>query len=160
VLEAIAEGVSFTSLEHSAAADSLAVLRARLPRRERAIAVMRAFGYAGRPYDYNFDFATDKALVCSELVFKSFQPGGEMRGIELPLTRVAGRLMMTPNEIARRFAETRADRERHLDFVLMLDGDEKAGRASHAAEQVFANSWERPKWHIVAQRVAPARRGR
>jgi len=160
VLEAIAEGVSFTSLEHSGAADSLAVLRPRLPKHERAIALMRAFGYAGRPYDYNFDFATDKALVCSELVFKSFQPGEGMRGLELPLARVAGRLMMTPNEIARRFAETRRDRERALDFVLMLDGDEKAGRATRAGEQVFARSWQRPKWHIIAQRVAPAKLGR
>lgn len=160
VLEAIAEGVSFTSLEHSAAADSLAVIRARLPKRERAIALMRAFGYAGRPYDYNFDFATDTALVCSELVFKSFQPGERMRGLALPLERVAGRLMMTPNEMARLFAETRRDRERAFDFVLMLDGDEGAGRAARADEQVFAASWRRPKWHIVKQRVAPARAGR
>jgi hypothetical protein len=154
VLEAIADGVSFTSLEHSAAADSLAVLRARLTRRERAIALLRAFGYAGRPYDYNFDFATDSALVCSELVFKSFQPGAGMRGLELPLARVAGRLMMTPNEIAKRFAETRRERERALDFVLMLDGDEKAGRAARANEQVFVGSWRRPKWHIIAARVS------
>jgi hypothetical protein len=160
VLEAIAEGVTFTSLEHSAAADSLAVLRARLTKRERAIALLRAFGYAGRPYDYNFDFATDSALVCSELVFKSFQPGDGMRGLELPLERVAGRLMMTPNEMARRFAETRRDRKRAFDFVLMLDGDEKIGRAARASEQIFARSWRRPKWHIITSRGSkPAKLG-
>ena len=64
MIEAIGEGVSFTSLEHSAACDSLAVLRPRLPRAERAQALCRAFHYAGRPYDYNFDFATDSELVC------------------------------------------------------------------------------------------------
>jgi hypothetical protein len=52
VLEAMSEGVLFTSLEHSAAADALAVLRPQLSAVERAAAFVRAFGYAGRPCDY------------------------------------------------------------------------------------------------------------
>ena len=159
VLEAIAHGVSFTSLEHSAGADSLAVLRARLSKHEKAIAVLRAFGYAGLPYDYNFDFATDRALVCSELVYKSFQPGTGTRGLSFPLESVAGRLMMTPNEIARGFARTRREASRQLDFVLMLDGNERTGTSEPASEETFAGSWERPKWHIVTARDAgPASR--
>lgn len=59
----MSEGVVFTSLEHSAPADALAVLRPRLPARGKAAALVRAFGYAGRPYDYDFDFQTDAALV-------------------------------------------------------------------------------------------------
>jgi hypothetical protein len=75
VLEAISEGVSFTTLEHSAAADSIAVLRPLLDRRARAVALLRAFHYAGRPYDFDFDFLTDASLVCSELVYKAYEPG-------------------------------------------------------------------------------------
>jgi len=149
VLEAIADGVSFTSLEHSAAADSLAVLRPRLPKRERAEALLRAFGYAGRPYDYNFDFRTDAALVCSELIYKAYQPDEGMRGLELPLEAVAGRLMMTPNEIAHRFALERGSEQQQLDFVLMLDGDERSRRAHPVSAETFALSWKRPKWHII-----------
>ena len=148
VLEAIATGVSFTALEHSAGADSLAVVRPRLSKRERAIALVRAFGYAGRPYDYEFDFGTDAALVCSELVYKSYQPGTGTRGLELPLATVGGRLMLTPTEIARRFEQAAPDTHR-LDFVLMLDGSERTDRAHPVAEEVFAASWRRPKWHIV-----------
>ena len=149
VLEAIADGVSFTSLEHSAAADSLAVLRPRLSKLERAVALLRAFGFAGRPYDYDFDFRTDAALVCSELIYKAYQPDAGVRGLRLPLESVAGRLMMTPNEIARRFALERGHEERQLDFVLMLDGDERAKRAHLASAEAFARSWARPKWHIL-----------
>ncbi len=149
VLEAIAQGVTFTTLEESAHADSIAVLRPALSRRERAIALVRAFGYAGRPYDYEFDFATDRALVCSELVYKSYQPGAGTRGLELPLAPVAGRLMMTPNEIARRFTYTRGARRPPFIFVAMLDGSERSEEAHPATAEVFAESWRRPKWHIV-----------
>jgi hypothetical protein len=154
VLEAIAEGVTFTSLEHSAAADSIAVLRPRLSKRELAIALGRAFGYAGRPYDYEFDFATDAALVCSELVYKSYQPGAGMHGLQLPLEQVAGHLMMTPNEIARRYTHTREETTRDLDFIWMLDGNERSGNATPASADTFSESWERPKWHILT--AAPA----
>jgi len=156
VLEAIAEGVVFTSLEHSAAADSLAVLRPRLTRRERAVALLRAFGHAGRPYDYDFDFATDAALVCSELVYKAYQPGEGSRGLRLPLSEVAGRLLMSPNEIARLYAEERGRPDAQLDFVLLLDGDEGSDRAHEAGAEVFAASWQRPKWHILVARETPA----
>ena len=149
VLEAIADGVVFTSIEHSAAADSMVVLRPRLSKIERAVALLRAFEYAGRPYDYDFDFRTDAALVCSELIFKSYEPGALTRGLDLDLQWVSGRPMITPNEMARRFALTRHDEERPFDFVLMLDGSERSGDAHPATADVFATSWRRPKWHIV-----------
>ncbi len=42
VIEAVSEGVSFTTLDHSAAADSLAILRPRASKRDKAIAIARA----------------------------------------------------------------------------------------------------------------------
>jgi hypothetical protein len=129
------------------------VLRPRLSKRDRAVALLRAFGYAGRPYDYDFDFITDAALVCSELIYKAYQPDADMQGLRLPLESVAGRLMMTPNEIARRFAEERGGDQQQLDFVLMLDGDERNRRAQPASADTFAGTWQRPKWHVL---TAPA----
>lgn len=66
VIEAMSEGVSLTTLEHSAACDSLAVLRPRLDWADKARAVTRAFHLVGRPYDFNFDFRTDAAVVCTK----------------------------------------------------------------------------------------------
>jgi len=156
VLEAIADGVVFTPLEASAHADSIAVLRPRLDLEARAAALRRAFGFAGRPYDYDFDFLTDAALVCSELVYKAYQPEGGRPGLRLPVESVAGRLMMTPNELARLFQRERGLARRQFDFVLMLDGDEGASRARPADAETFASSWRRPKWHIVTSRTGPA----
>jgi Permuted papain-like amidase enzyme, YaeF/YiiX, C92 family len=146
VIEAISEGVSFTTLEHSAAADSLAVLRPRATKREKAVAIARAFGYAGRPYDFNFDFHTDTALVCSEVIYKAYEGS-----IALPLSTTMRRLNTPPNEIVEEFDQTFGTPRQQFEFVLFLDGHERAKRAVPADVNTFRNSWKRPKWHIVMQ---------
>jgi hypothetical protein len=144
VIEAMSEGVLFTTLLHSAAADSLAILRPRATRREKAIAIARAFSYIGRPYDFNFDFHTDATLVCSEVVYKAYEGA-----VTMPLSTTAGRLNTPPNEIVREFDETWDTPRQQFDFVLFLDGHERARRAVNADVATFRSSWKRPKWHIV-----------
>ncbi len=146
VLEAIAEGVAFTPLERAAHADSIAVLRPRLDRVTKARAVWRAFHYAGRPYDYHFDFRSDQALVCSELVYKAYRELPGEAGLALPLERTLGRPMMTPNTLAQIFSEEGTQR---FELVVFLDGDERAGVARESTPEAFKTSWSRPKWHIL-----------
>lgn len=140
----MSEGVSFTTLDHSAAADSLAVLRPRASKRDKAIAIARAFSYSGRPYDFNFDFHTDNALVCSEVVYKAYEGS-----VKLPLSMTMNRLNTPPNEIVREFDATYGTAAQQFDFVLFLDGHERAKRAEAAGLAAFRSSWKRPKWHIV-----------
>jgi hypothetical protein len=151
ILEAISEGVSFTSLEFSGASDSIGVIRPRLSKQEKAIAIMRAFHYSGRPYDFNFDFQTDSALVCSELIYKAYEPGRGMQGIRFPLTAVLGRNVSTPNGMVRQFAEQLGTPAAQAEFVLFLDGFEKEKRAVESTPEQFLASWQRPNWHILIQ---------
>ncbi|MGA1867952.1 MAG: YiiX/YebB-like N1pC/P60 family cysteine hydrolase [bacterium] len=148
VIEAKGEGVIFTTLEFSAYADSLAVLRPKLSKKTKALAIYRAFHFHGRPYDFNFDFLTDAALVCSELVYKSYLPEKNDEGLTLPLSEVLGRKVLSPNNIARLFDEE-YDSNPQLDIVLFLDGDEKTNKARRADVEAFKKSWTRPKWHII-----------
>ena len=146
VIEAVSEGVSFTTLEHSAAADSFAVLRPRTSKRAKAIAIARAFGYIGRPYDFNFNFHTDSALVCSEVVFKAYEGH-----VTLPLAKVMGRPVTPPNEIVREFDATFGSPRQQFDLVLFLDGHERKNAALPADVEQFRASWKWPKWHVVTQ---------
>ena len=152
VLEAVSEGVSFTTLEHSAAADSLVALRPRLNIREKAEALLRAFHYSGRPYDFNFDFRTDSSLVCSELIYKVYEPSPGMKGIRFPLAQVMGRPVSTPNDMARQFSEQFDTPGQQTDFVLFLDGYEKTNSAAEADVAEFRRSWQRPKWHVLTRK--------
>lgn len=151
VLEAIAEGVSFTTLEHSAAADSLAILRPNLPQKAIAQAILNAFRYSTRPYDFNFDFRTDTALVCSELIYKAYEQSDGIQGLSLPLTEVMGRPLLSPNQIARLFDDEYGRQKPQLDLVLFLDGNEQAHQAIPAGIEDFRQSWHRPKWHVFLQ---------
>ena len=151
VLEALGEGVTFSPLEHTAEADSLAVLRPRLSPADKAAALVRGFHYAGRPYDFDFDFRTDAALVCSELIYKAYEPGAGRRGLRLPLRSVLDRLVLPPNELARLVNQEADSAAPQLDVVLFLDGHERAGATVEASLAAFRGSWQRPKWHIVQQ---------
>ena len=153
VLEAIAEGVSFTTLEHSASADSIVALRPNLSRKDIARAIIRAFHYSGRPYDFNFDFRTDSELVCSELVYKAYEPAAGSTGLSLPLSMVLERPLLSPNEIARLFDEEYNTPRQQFTLVAFLDGNEKEHRAVESDVEHFRASWQRPKWHIWIQDV-------
>ncbi len=151
VIEAISAGVSLTSLDYSATCDSLAVLRPRLSKANRAAAVVRAMKYFGRPYDYDFDFGSDKSLVCTELIVKSYLPGKMKQGIQLPVENVMGRMLTPANAFARQFDDSFGTSEQQMDLVLFLDGDEKDQRAVESSVEAFRSSWDRPKWHILVQ---------
>ncbi len=153
IIESLAPGVSLTSLEHSAACDSLAVLRPRLSKKDKAAAIVRAMSYYGRPYDYAFDFGSDQSLVCTELIVKSYLPGEGKQGLRLPMENVMGQMVTPANAFVRRWAEAFATPDQQLDLVLFLDGNEKQKRAAEADVEVFRQSWRRPKWHILGQFV-------
>jgi len=151
IIEAMSEGVSFTALEHCADADAVVVLRPKLAKAEKATAILRAFHYAGRPYDFNFDFATDSELVCTELVFKSYEPAQEMHGLNLPLEEMLGRQLLPANLIAKQFDEQYGTAEAQFEFIRFLDGHEREGKAVESSLEEFRKSWQRPKWHVLTQ---------
>ena len=156
MLEAISEGVVFTTMEHSAAADSVVVLRPRLGKIALASALERAWGYAGRPYDFDFDFQTDSALVCTEVIYKAFEPSRETPGLRLTLEEILGRTALPANAIARQFDAEYGTPAAQFDLVAFLDGQEKSGMAIEAGVEVFRKSWRRPKWHVLVQEAAGA----
>ena len=151
VIEAISEGVSLTTLAHAAGADAVCVLRPRLPAHEKVEAIVRAFGYVGRPYDFDFDFRTDATLVCTELVYKAYEPTATMTGIRFPLTSILGRQVTPANLIVQDFDTHFGTAKQQFDLVVFLDGVEKQARAVEAPLKAFRASWQRPKWHIFVQ---------
>ena len=151
VLEAISEGVSFNAAEESIRADYVAAMRPKLSKLEKARAIDRAFSYAGRPYDFDFDFYTDSSLVCSELVFKAYEPRAGITGLRLGLEKVMGRMAMGPNAIVRTFDQQLGGPDEQFAFVWFIDGTEKSHSAVFSDLDAFRASWKRPKWDIAQQ---------
>jgi len=149
IIESISEGVSFTAVEHGFGVDYLGAMRPRLTQLDKAKAIERAFKYQGRPYDFDFDFYSDATIVCSELVYKSYQPSADEKGLVLDLVDVAGRRTLPANEIVKRFDADATLGAPQMDFVLFLDGREKEGKAVLGDAAAFRNSWKRTKWDIA-----------
>lgn len=152
VLEAMSEGVSFTTLEHSASCDALAVLRPKLSKIEKAQAILRAFHYAGRPYDFNFDFSTDAQIVCTELIYKSYEPANGFVGLKLPTVEMLGRQVTPANEFVKQFDAQAADGKEQFELIEFLDGRERTKNAKQGSLAEFRESWKRPKWHVLTQK--------
>jgi RNAse (barnase) inhibitor barstar len=146
VIEALKNGIVLTSFEHSGNADYLAVLRPRLSMEQKFKAIIRALGYYGRPYDYNFDFATDNALVCSELVYKAFEDSGNL---SLQPVTMNGRTIIPPNLIAQKFDELFTKDTRQFDLILYLEGNEKQESFFQRDVSDFRKTWQYPKWDIM-----------
>jgi hypothetical protein len=143
VIEAVSEGVIQNSV-HGASGDFIAALRPRLSPVGKAQAIFKAFSFLDRPYDFDFDFATDHALVCTEVVWRAYRASG--RGLDLELRPIAGRLTLPANEIARSFLEDAKKQDRRFDFVYYLEGREHEGRAALASVESFLATVERSKW--------------
>lgn len=154
IIEAVSPKVVLTAIEKSASSDSLVVLRPRLSKLEKAKAIYKAFHYVGRPYDFNFDFLTDDEIVCSELVYKVYEPFNGFKGITFPIKTVLGRKVTAPNDIAQQFSLNFSSDKQQMDFVLFYDGYEKQKMAVLSDVEEFNKSWKRPKWHIMIQDTA------
>jgi hypothetical protein len=144
VIEAISEGVVFNSLEHAVQKDYIAVLRPELSKVAIAEGIRRALRFVGRPYDFDFDFATDDKIVCTELVYRAYDPElnfaeCQRRGASIPgVLEVMGRLAMPANELARLtlYMNAHPDPEprvgypgNRLRLVKLLDRPQKRGPA-------------------------------
>lgn len=149
IMEATSEGVSFTGITHGMGVDYLGVMRPRLSKVDKAKAMVRAFAYQGRPYDFDFDFRSDSSLVCTELVYKSYQASSTVRGVRIPLVDVAGRMTLPANEYVRLFDEEFGKPDRQFDFVAFLDGREKPKGAFFSDAESFRSTYRRLKWDIA-----------
>ncbi|MGB7158229.1 MAG: YiiX/YebB-like N1pC/P60 family cysteine hydrolase [Tepidisphaeraceae bacterium] len=140
VLESVSEGVIFNSLTESMGADYVAVLRPRLTDAQKAQAIAKAFGHRGKPYDFEFDFFSADKLVCTELVYRSYE--GLLR---FDLVKIMGRDTLPAMEICKKFAGERDRPDRQLDFVMFLDAVPQEGSARVATVDDFCASANRPR---------------
>jgi len=145
VVEAVTAGVKVSSLEKAGSSDALGALRPNVSRFAKLGAILDGLSHLGKPYDYNFDLATDNELVCSELIYKAYQ---RVDGVELEPTELNGRLLLSPNAICEKFDAEYEIEPRQFDHALFLDGVDE-GNVLDQRPEALRESWRRPKWHIL-----------
>ena len=96
VLEALKDGVRIRPTSSPLGCDAIAVLRPRLEREDVRTALARGFRHVGKPYDFDFDFTRSDRLVCSEVVYRSYEGLG---GLTFALTRRTGRMTLSAEDL-------------------------------------------------------------
>jgi hypothetical protein len=99
ILEAKKDGVRFRALRETLAVDAFVLLRPRFadPSLRREV-VQRALAHEGKPYDFEFDFRRADRLVCTGVVYRSFDGRG---GVGFQLTHRAGRPTLSAEDLLR-----------------------------------------------------------
>jgi hypothetical protein len=91
--------------------------------------------------------------VCTELIYKAYEPTAKSRGVQLNLEETVGRTAIPANSIAHQFDSEFGTGAQQFDMVAFLDGQEKDGIAVEGSVDTFRRSWKRPKWHILIQKT-------
>ncbi len=98
LIEAVAEGVKFSNLDHilETHINRLLALRPKLGPDNRARQVSRTFSYLGQDYDFRFDFADASKQVCTEVIYRAISG---LDDIDFPLTRRGGHVTLSADDL-------------------------------------------------------------
>ncbi|MFP6769057.1 MAG: YiiX/YebB-like N1pC/P60 family cysteine hydrolase [Planctomycetaceae bacterium] len=109
VQEAKKDGVWIRSFQSPLHSDAITILRPRLDQSQVLDGLVRGMSHTGKPYDFDFDFTRSDRLVCTEVVYRSFEGIGDIR---FNLTRRAGRMTLSAEDLIAMAVEGR-----HFDPV-------------------------------------------
>lgn len=96
VVESMKDGVLEREMASPFGNDSVAVIRPVLDAETIQLAIERARSHVGKPYDFDFDFTRADRLVCTEVVYRSYEGLG---GMQFPLVRRAGRETVSAEDL-------------------------------------------------------------
>ena len=96
VVESMKDGVRVREMSSPFGNDSVAVIRPALDEENIQQAIVRARSHVGKPYDFDFDFTRADRLVCTEVVYRSYEGLGEM---QFSLVRRAGRQTVSAEDL-------------------------------------------------------------
>ena len=96
VLESMKDGVHIRPVNSPLHSDALVILRPRLKQDDIADALGRGMAHEGKPYDFDFDFTRADRLVCTEVVYRSYEGVG---GIAFQLSSRVGRMTLAAEDL-------------------------------------------------------------
>ena len=129
VLEALKDGVRIRPVDSPLASDSVVVIRPLVDETQVAAALAQGFMHEGKPYDFDFDFCSSHRLVCTEVVYRSYEGIADVR---FELQRHVGRFALAAGDLLRM-----ALARRHFEVVACYSPVHSAALESGpAAEQI------------------------
>ncbi len=144
IIEAVTKyGVRISPLKTIAYVDYFAALRPNLSKEDIFLALLKSLDYYPLPYNYDFDFSQTNAIVCSELIYKSFKPTNMKKGLNFELGSLLGSPFLYPGDIVKKYDAEYESNKPELDFILFYDSDDKHKLAFPSSKNEFRKTWKR-----------------
>ncbi len=146
MIEAVWDGVQIvdiqTMLEHN---DYLWVFRTNFLDEKINRVIQNSIDNLGKWYDFIFSFYSDKNLVCSELIMKSYSRDfPEDTGIDIKLEHIGTWLSFPPNNFV-----SIAKAQPYLEPVFFIDSIEKTGKNFISTPSKLLKSRKRPRFSFL-----------
>ena len=126
VLEALKDGVHVRRLASPLNSDSIVVLRPHVKMEQMAEGLARGLVHEGKAYDFDFNLKRSASLVCTEVIYRSYDGLGEIR---FDVKQRAGRSTLSGSDLismALRDENASVLAAYHVDFSQQLELDGKA----------------------------------
>jgi len=118
IIEALRPGVQINTLQHFLNIDDLGVIRySELTLENKRSYLLNAFSQIGKSYDFNFDVESKNEIVCSELIYVSFD------NLDWKTSKAVGRYTISPDNVVQNLAN-----DSFKAIMLYLDGIEVADK--------------------------------
>ena len=107
-------------------------------------AIGRALSHRGKEYDFDFDFVTVDRLVCTELIFRTYDPV-----LDIPLRDILGKPRIAASDFVRMWADGRESGVPQLELVRFLDFDEARLVAVEADAETLVGTLQRSRFTFL-----------
>ena len=138
VLESVTDGVVLRPLAKIAKVDHFAAVRPNVTTDTMNTILESALSHYGESFDFVFDFQSDNAMFCSELVYKVYGPY-----LALEPTKKYNRVNLSPGNIIELYDKEQDNIIPSLTYVVFYDSDPKGGPAYEASREALRKTWQR-----------------
>jgi len=147
IIEATGDGVKIVNIEHLISKnDYLWVSRTNFKKEKVLRSIKNTISNVWKWYDHIFNFHSDKSLVCSELVLKSYAK--EFKNdtwINIELENIWMSLTYPPNKFINKLISEQKNKKPSVFPVFFIDSIEKTHENFISTQKEFLKSWKRPK---------------
>lgn len=117
-LDATSEGVEVHSYQKHLKADYLTALRPLISSKQKLAILFKLLENYHQPYDFDFDYMNSSGLVCSELIYKTYQ---QHSNLPVKPIKVAGRYTIPPSDFVKSLINQN-QRKPYWQLIFFADG--------------------------------------
>lgn len=129
--------------------DYLWVFRTNFKKEKIKRSIKNSLSNVWKNYDYNFNFYSDKRLVCSALVLKSYaKESYKDEWIDIELEKIGISLTYPPNNFIKKVIEEWFKNKSEIEWVFFIDSLEKTWENFVSTVPELFESWKRSRFSM------------